>query len=464
MEILAFCQERANNMAFEPVNSIEVVCWDKPVGVLAFDSRYDVYAFEYYEAFRQSGWELSPLLLPLSTRGAVVFPNLSRETYFGLPAFIADSLPDAFGNMLIDSWMAAQGVSRHQITALDRLAYLGKRAMGALEFRPALQRDNMTSSALEMANLVEAARQALVINLRQDEQNPEIKLISAGQSAEQTKLSLLIDIGTSAGGARAKAVVGYNPATDDFISGQFALSEGYEPWIIKFDLAEPDETPEPGHKQAYGRIEYAYHLMALDCGIDMQPCRLYQADGRAHFMTRRFDRTVSGEKLHLQTLCALAALDFNLRDTHDYNQAFMTIEELGLDYSATDELFRRMVFNVAMANNDDHTKNLSFIMASDGLWHLAPAYDLIHAFNPQGLWTSRHLMAVNGKRSDITRDDLMDVARRYHVSAPADIIDTVIDVATRWPDYAESAGVPGGSIEIVQNDIDFFAELLRPVL
>ncbi|MDR2035144.1 MAG: HipA N-terminal domain-containing protein, partial [Coriobacteriales bacterium] len=219
-------------MPYKPVNSIEVLCWNTPVGALAFDERYGVYAFEYYESFSQSGWELSPLLVPGTTRGAVVFPALSRETYFGLPAFIADSLPDAFGNMLIDSWMASQGISRQQITPLDRLAYLGKRGMGALEFRPALRRESVKPSALEMADLIETARQALIINLKQGEQNPNIALASSDhhEGIRQDELAQLVAIGTSAGGARAKAVVGYNHEKEDFVSGQLALPKKYEPW------------------------------------------------------------------------------------------------------------------------------------------------------------------------------------------------------------------------------------------
>jgi len=454
---------RTAAMAYKPVNSVEVICWDEPVGALAFDDRYDVYAFEYYESFRQSGWELSPLLVPLSTNGAVVFPNLSRETFFGLPAFIADSLPDTFGNLLIDSWMSAKGVSRQLITPLDRLAYMGKRAMGALEFRPALRREAAKPSALEMAELVETARQSLVVNLRADVQNPDISLVlNAGlDSGQQSELAQLIAIGTSAGGARAKAVVGYSSEKDDFVSGQFKLPKGYEPWIIKFDLMGSDATVMPGRKQAYGRIEYAYYLMAKDAGIDIQPCRLYELGSRAHFMTRRFDRSASGGKLHMQTLCAMAGLDFNLRDTHDYHQAFQTIEELGLGYQAVDELFRRMVFNVAMANNDDHTKNLSFLLAPDGTWQLAPAYDLTHANNPNGLWTSRHLMAVNGKLIDIERADLLALAQRYHVSSPEDSIDAIVEVAAEWPRYAAAAEVPGDTIGLIAQDISRYSGLLR---
>ncbi|MDR2715598.1 MAG: type II toxin-antitoxin system HipA family toxin [Coriobacteriaceae bacterium] len=454
-------------MPYKPVNSIEVLCWGQPVGALALDARYGVYAFEYYEAHRRSGLELSPLLLPLSEQGAKVFPSLSRETFYGLPAFIADSLPDSFGNMLINGWMAAHGVSWRQVTALDRLAYMGTRAMGALEFRPALRDGDVPPSALEMGSLVETARQALSVRLGQDSQNPEIGL--AGQlgavdgppgfgsdresDPSENALQQLVDISTSAGGARAKAVVGYHEQADAFVSGQFGLPPGYGHWIIKFDLSPA--TPSGGPcRQAYGRIEYAYYLMACDMGIDMHPCRLYEAAGRAHFMARRFDRTPEGGKLHMQTLCALGGLDFNVRDAHDYHQAFMAAEEIGLGYTAADELFRRMVFNVAMANNDDHTKNLSFLMTPDGAWSLAPAYDLTHAYSPDSPWVSRHLMAVNGKFSNIERHDLMVLARRYRVSAPGDIIDAALAAAARWPRYAEKAQVPPEKAQAIAHDIE----------
>lgn len=449
-------------MVYRPVNSIEVLCWGTPVGVLALDERYGVYAFEYYDSFTRLGRELSPLLVPTSTRGAVVFPNLSRETYYGLPAFIADSLPDAFGNMLIESWMAAKGIARERITPLDRLAYLGKRGMGALEFRPALRRETVKPSALVMANLVETARQALNVNLRRDEQDPVISLGSVKRDApHDDELKQLIAIGTSAGGARAKALVGYSEKTGSFVSGQLALPAGYDPWIIKFDLSTPQATDQKHESKPYGRIEYAYALMAHDCGIAMQECRLFEAAGRAHFMTRRFDRTSTGEKLHMQTLCALAALDFNVRDTHDYNQAFLVLEQLGLGYDALDELFRRMVYNIALANNDDHTKNIGFLLPQGGGWHLAPAYDLTHAFNPQGIWTRRHLMGVNGKYAAIERGDVLALARRYHVSAPEAALDAVLSVAANWKRYAQEAGVSEESSKRIARDIESCSALLR---
>jgi serine/threonine-protein kinase HipA len=464
-------------MSHTPVRSIEVVCWDKPVGVLAFDARVGTHVFEYYEAYRQDGKELSPLLLPLGVAGPTPAPRLAPETFFGLPPFIADSLPDAFGNLLIDGWMAANGVPRAAITPLDRLAYMGKRAMGALEFRPALRSESLKPSAIEMSNLVETVRRALRVDLHDDSLNPEVELLAGAGvtpddpawqasdsaqktdgSAQQSELAQLIAVGTSAGGARAKAVVGYSPVLDDFVSGQFDLPSGYEHWLMKFDM---ESSGRSGASKSYGRIEYAYSRMANACGMDIQPCRLYQAAGRAHFMTKRFDRTAGNTKLHLQTFCALAGLDYNQRDTHDYNQLFMALNELDLGYSAIDEVYRRMVFNVAMANNDDHTKNHSFVLSQQGDWRLAPVYDITHAYNPKGLWTSRHLMSVNGRFQNITRKDLLEVAARFGVASPDAAIDRVLEVASNWGVFAEEASLSPAEAQPIAADINSCCALLR---
>jgi serine/threonine-protein kinase HipA len=448
---------------YAPVHSIEVLCWGRPVGALAFDERAGLYSFEYYERYRRDGWELSPLLLPLRVSDPTPAPKLPLETFFGLPPFIADSLPDAFGNLLIDGWMAANGVPRSAITPLDRLAYMGRRAMGALEFRPALRSEGVRPSAIEIGGLVETVRKALRVDLHGDSLNPEIEFATdAGTQPEnrarQTELAQLIAVGTSAGGARAKAVVGYNAASDDFVSGQFDLPDGYEHWLMKLDVESPTR---PGASKPYGRIEYAYSLMARACGIAMQPCRLYRAAGRAHFMTKRFDRGVKNTKLHIQTLCALCGLDYNQRDTHDYNQLFMAIDELNLGHQAVDEAYRRMVFNVAMANNDDHTKNHSFLLPQQGGWRLAPAYDITHAYNPKGLWTSRHLMSVNGRFEGITRKDLLEVASRFAVASPAMIIDNILAVAGNWGSFAQEADIPDAQTRTIAADIDECCKPLR---
>jgi serine/threonine-protein kinase HipA len=474
-------------MSYKPVISIEVVCWDTPVAVVAFDARAGVYAFEYYESYRADGWELSPIMLPLRMSGPVPAPKLSQETYYGLHPLVADSLPDAFGNLLIDGWMAANGVHHTAITPLDRLAYMGKRGMGALEFRPALRSEGLMPSAIELGGLVKTARKALRVDLHDDSLNPVFQMSAFDDPAvpgspqtpgiplapgspsspngqdivkgnHSTELAQLIAVGTSAGGARAKAVVGYSAGSDSFVSGQFDLPDGFEHWLIKFDIESP---VSPGSSRPYGRIEYAYSLMARASGINIQPCRLYSAAGRAHFMTKRFDRKAQNTKLHMQTLCALVGLDYNQRDTHDYNQLFMAIDDLGLGYEASDEAFRRMAFNVAMANNDDHSKNHSFLLSQQDGWSLAPAYDLTHAYNPKGLWTSRHLMSVNGRFQGITRKDLLAVASRFKIAAPGDIIDLVLEVASKWPGYAEEAGIEQAEVERIAADITECSTPLR---
>ncbi|MDR1185062.1 MAG: type II toxin-antitoxin system HipA family toxin [Coriobacteriales bacterium] len=460
-------------MPHKSTESIEVSIWGQPVGVLAFDPGSGVYAFEYYEGFKRLDWELAPLTVPLSTQGPVSFPHLPVETFFGLPAFIADSLPDAFGNALIDRWMAVQGVRKEEITPLDRLAYLGKRGMGALEFRPALKTGDAKPAALEMSDLVEAVRRVLSVELWRD--NDPIWGMPADEddAALPSELARLIAVGTSAGGARAKAVVGYSEQADAFLSGQFDLPEGYRHWIIKFDVASVDKVGSP---HDYGRVEYAYYLMARSCGIEMAPSRLYEAGGRAHFMTRRFDRVPVKEraverrveqgvergsgKLHMQTLCGMAQMDYKQRGVHDYNQLFMVLDELGLGYRAVDQMFLRMVFNVCAANNDDHTKNHSFLMDSEGVWALAPAYDLTHAYRKDSLWVSRHLMSVNGRFEGIERADLLSVARQFQVAAPQRLIEDALTSMRHWPEFAGQAGVSEEATHRIQSDIEEFSALV----
>jgi serine/threonine-protein kinase HipA len=452
-------------MSYKRTESVEVSIWGQPVGALAFDPGSGAYAFEYYEGFKRLDWEPAPLTVPLTTQGPVSFPQLPRETFFGLPAFIADSLPDAFGNALIDRWMAVQGVRKEEITPLDRLAYLGKRGMGALEFKPVLKTGDAKPGALEMGELVETVRRTLSVELWRD--NDPVWGMSAdeGDATLPLELARLIAVGTSAGGARAKAVVGYNEQADAFFSGQFDLPEGYRHWIIKFDVASVDKAGSP---RDYGRVEYAYYLMARACGIAIAPSRLYEAGGRAHFMTQRFDRIPLKErgveqdngKLHTQTLCGMAQMDYKQRGAHDYNQLFMVLDDLGLGYQAVDQMFLRMVFNVCVANNDDHTKNHSFLMDSEGVWALAPAYDLTHAYRKDSLWVSRHLMSVNGRFEGIERADLLSVARQFQVAAPQRLIEDVITSVRHWPEFAKQAGISKETICRIQSDIEEFSALV----
>lgn len=403
---------------YKSVSALEVNLWGKRVGILMADPVTGYFAFEYDRAFVRSGLQPSPLLFPVQS-GARVFTALPTETFCRLPAFIADALPDAFGNSLIDAWMARNGLNHNDFTVLDRLAYIGTRAMGALEFAPAIKREAQGSRAIVAKDIVEAARKALVLDL------------DDLAASDDTAIVQLMQIGTSAGGAKAKAIVGYNPSSGELVSGQFDLPAGYEPWLIKIDTgAKP-----------YGCIEYAYYLMALDCGVNMTECSLLEAAGKQHFMTKRFDRTKTGEKLHIQTLCAMAAMNYNQLGTHDYAQLFEVSKRLRLTFEAIDQLFSRMLFNVCMANNDDHPKNHSFLMDADGVWNLAPAYDMMFACNPANKWTARHAMGVNGAFENITREDCLALARRFSVSDAEEKIDRIVEVASMWSGYAHEAGV-----------------------
>ncbi len=412
---------------YSPVLVVEVRIWGKAVGAVALDPALGYYAFEYQPAFVRSGIDLAPLTMPLAAASEpFVFADLPELTHRRLPGMLADALPDDFGNTLIDAWMAKEGVSRSQITSLDRLAYMGKRGLGALEFKPVRgPLASASSSALDMSALVEGARRAV-----QGEMDSDAHAAAA--------LAQIIQVGTSAGGARAKAVVAWNPATEEIRAGQFDVQPGFEHWLIKFDGVGPDERLGVGRD--YGRIEYAYHLMAQSAGIRMAPCRLLEESGRAHFMTKRFDRE-GNTKHHLQTLCGLAHLDYRQKATHDVSQLLSTITRLRLGYPALEEVFRRIAFNVMAANCDDHPKNVSFLLREGGAWELAPAYDVTHAYNPQGEWTYQHLMSVNGKFAGISRDDLMAVADRFGVGTAPQVLRQVGEAVGAWPKFARQSKV-----------------------
>jgi serine/threonine-protein kinase HipA len=408
------------------VSVVEVRIWGRLVGAVARDPRLDYYAFEYAPEFIASGVELAPLTMPLSAAGnAFIFTDLPTATFQRLPAMLADALPDDFGNGLIDAWMATRGIAKEAITPLDRLAYMGKRGMGALEFRPVRGPTAKSSTAVQLSRLVESARQAIHGELNSDR--------NASAALKQ-----IIQVGTSAGGARAKGTIAWNPVTLEIRAGLFETEPGFEHWMLKFDGIGTDR--ELGSTQSYGRIEYAYSLMAQAAGIQMAPCRLLEESGRAHFMTRRFDRD-GNQKLHLQSLCALRHLDFKQKATHDYNQYLQTLLELNLGRDDLNEAFRRIAFNVMARNCDDHTKNFAFLLPEGGSWRLAPAYDVTFAYNPKGEWTYQHLMSVNGKFAGITRDDLLTVADRFGIGPAPRILKAVQEAVTAWPDFARAAAL-----------------------
>lgn len=408
------------------VDLIEVHAWGRLVGAVAPDPGLGAYVFEYSPQWRRSGVELAPIMMPVTGRRATyAFPSLHKDAFNGLPGMLADALPDDFGNQLIDAWMARRGIAKQQVTMLDRMAYMGSRGMGAIEFRPARGSHSESAEPLEMKVLVEEARKTLAGDF-------------SGDREAQAALANIIRVGTSAGGARAKAVIAWNPDTREMRSGQFDVAPGFEHWLLKFDGVGRDL--ELGQSQSYGRIEYAYSLMAKAAGLDMSPCRLLEENGRAHFMTRRFDRE-GNRKIHMQSLCALQHMSYKQRGTHAYESLFLTAARLGLGVEAMTELFARMVFNVAARNNDDHSKNFSFLMREGGHWELAPAYDVTHAYNPGGDWTYQHLMGVNGKFDGITRPDLMRVRDQFSIPGSSEVFEQVNDAVAHWSEFADEAGL-----------------------
>ncbi len=430
---------REHGGSYKPVSAVEIRIWGTMVGAVVLDPARGYYAFEYAPAFARRGIELAPLQMPLAQADRpFVFPALPELTYRRLPAMLADALPDKFGNALIDAWMAGRGVPAQNITVLDRLAYMGRRSMGALEFRPARGPSAKSATALQLASLVETARQALSGRLDTDDH-------------ARAALSQIISVGTSAAGARAKAVVAWSRTTGELRAGQFDVEPGFEHWLLKFDGVGEDKVLGPSRD--YGRIEYAYYLMARDAGVHMSECRMLEENGRAHFMTRRFDRD-GNERLHMQSLCAMAHLDFNQKATHSYNQLFDTILRLGLGRQALVRAFTAMVFNVMAANMDDHTKNFAFLLRQGGRWELAPAFDITHAHNPWGEWTNQHQMSINGKFDEITRSDLRTVADRFDLLQDyATVIERIGDALSAWPRYAQQAGVDPAETEAIAKNL-----------
>jgi serine/threonine-protein kinase HipA len=433
-------------MAYQPVDLVEVRCWGKRVGALARDPTSGFYAFEYDPRWAAFGVELAPLSMPTTTAAQpFVFPTLPVETYSRLPAMIADALPDDFGNALTTAYLANEGVRAEDITPLDRLAYLGTRGIGALEFHPQRGPRTRKATAIALSELVVAARSALAGDIRTE-------------GGITDALKHLIAVGTSAGGARAKAVVALNPATGELRSGQVSADPGFQQWLLKLDGVGAD--PDLGVAGNFGRIEYAYHRMALAAGIDMMECRLLEEGGRAHFMTRRFDRANDGAKIHAQTLCALGHLDFRQVGAHDYAQLFLVLEQLGLGPDTREEVFRRMTFNVAAAICDDHTKNFSFLLPEGGAWRLSPAYDVIYAHAPSSKWTRQHLMAVNGRANGITRGDVMQVGDRFAVPGATRVVERVLEAVAKWRTFADEARVPDATADQIAADIDAWSKPL----
>jgi serine/threonine-protein kinase HipA len=422
----------------------EVQLWGRRIAAVSLEDNAEVAAFQYDPGFVDSGIEVAPLTMPLSTR-VYTFPGLSRVSFLGLPGLLADSLPDRFGSALIDAWLAMQGRRPGEFNAVERLCYVGRRGMGALEFVPSMRPDRR-SSKLEVDQLVALASEVLT--------NREALAGSFGSGQRRETLEDILRVGTSAGGARAKAIVAWNPDTNEVRSGQVKAPEGFGYWLLKFDGVSGNRDKELEDPQGYTVIEYAYSLMARAAGIEMNECRLLEEGGRRHFMTRRFDRSDEGAKLHMQSLGALAHLDFNAAGVHSYEQAFDAIHRLGLPMSATGQQFRRMLFNVLTRNQDDHVKNIAFLMDKRGRWSLAPAFDVTYAYNPDGAWTARHQMTINGRQDEFTRADFRACALVAGLKRGQDttLLEEVLAATSRWPEFAEAAKVPARRIEEIQSN------------
>jgi len=388
--------------------------------------------------------------MPLSRR-VYRFPALSRPTFLGLPGLLADSLPDKFGNALIDAWLAAQGRQGHSFNAVERLCYTGERGMGALEFAPVIGPRAKQTTHIEVSKLVALASEVLTAR-----NNLQASFAGAGR---EEALRDILRVGTSAGGARAKAVIAWNPHTNEVRTGQVKAPAGFEYWLLKFDGVNGNKDKELEDPKGYGLIEYAYYLMALDCGIEMSECRLFKENGRSHFMTRRFDRLATGEKIHMQSLCALAHYDFNMAGAYSYEQALLVMRQLQLPMQAIEQLFRRMAFSIVARNQDDHVKNIAFLMNKAGEWSLAPAFDLTYACNPAGAWTASHQMTLNGKRDNFTLADFNACARTASMKRgrAAKILAEVQATVSRWRSFAETAGVPAGMREKIQGTLNLQA-------
>ncbi|MDE6582695.1 MAG: type II toxin-antitoxin system HipA family toxin [Duncaniella sp.] len=417
------------------VDIAKVNLYGQHIGTVRWDNIRNTALFEYTENFIGKGIEPSPLLMPVSRGRIYSFGNIGRETFKGLPGMLADSLPDTYGRALFERWLALTG--RHSGNSVETLCFLGKRCMGALEFEPAMNVPYDRNVKIEIDTLVNTARAAL------SEKN---SLATNLDADKRSAIAEIVRLGTSAGGQRAKAIIAYNEDTGEVRSGQIEAPEGFDYYLIKLDGV----TAEAGFRdtQNFGRLEYSFYKLVRKCGIEMADCRLIEENGRAHFLTRRFDR-IAGEKIHMQTLCGIAHYDYRMPHSYSYEQAFNIMRFLHLPYSQAQEMFRRMVFNVVVRNQDDHTKNISFLMDRSGKWRLSPAYDMGFAYNPAGGWTSQHQMSINGKFDDITRKDLLAFAKNNNIKEAAEIIDSIIDSAAQWDVIAKECEVPQAMIDAI---------------
>lgn len=428
------------------MTTAEVWLWGSRIGAVTLPAGERFASFEYDPDFQRSGIELSPLNMPLG-RSVYRFPALPVPSFHGLPGMLADALPDKYGNALIDAWLATQGRTSADFNAVERLCYTGTRGMGALEFRPVHGPASTKADSVEIEELVKLASEVLV-------HRKDLRVTFASDEKAEA-LREILRVGTSAGGARAKAIIAWNSDTNEVRSGQVRAPEGFGYWLMKFDGVANNKDHELADPKGFGTIEFAYSRMAAAAGVEMMECRLFDEGGRRHFMTRRFDRLANGDKLHMQSLAALAHLDFNEPRANTYEQAFTAIRALGLGQDVLDQQFRRAVFNIVGRNQDDHVKNIAFLMDPTGAWRLAPAFDIAYAYNPGGDWTSQHQMSLAGLRDNFTLDSLIAGGKSAGVSARAvrTVLAEVTEAIAQWRVIATDVGVPAGFVDDVEANL-----------
>jgi len=424
-------------------NDARVILWGSVIGAVTWLEDREIGVFQYAPDFLRSGIQLAPIMMPLG-EFPYEFPALARNTFKGLPGLVADSLPDKYGNAIIDAWLASQGRTAASFHPVERLCYVGIRGMGALEYQPATLGPPTSERAVEVASLVDLANRIL-------DERARFGGVFAGDD-DREAINDILRVGTSAGGARAKAILAWNKEANEFRSGQVEAGAGFEYWIMKFDGITSSSDTEVATPKGYGKIEYAYHLMAVEAGIEMTTCRLHQEGGRSHFMTKRFDRSANGRKLHMQSLGAIAHYDYRQPASYSYEQAIQVIRRMGLPRKDMEQQVLRAIFNVVGRNCDDHVKNIAFFMNRRGEWRLSPAFDISYAWNPSGEWTSQHQMSVNGKRDRFEREDLLALAKAADIkkARAEQMIKRVIEAVRRWFDFAAEAGVNDEQIKKIQ--------------
>lgn len=432
------------------VDVAEVKIWGELAGAILWNESQQLGYFQYDTKFIEKGWDLSPIKMPI-TQGSKVysFPELRKgrneteDAFKGLPGLLSDTLPDKYGNNLINIWLAQQGRVENSMNPVEKLCFIGKRGMGALEFEPTQIKKEIKSFSLELDSLVEVAKKML---------NERENFLTNLNTENEKAMMEILKIGTSAGGARPKSVIAYNPKTKEIKSGQGNVSKDFEHWLLKLDGVSGEQF---GESSGWGRVEYAYYLMAVDCGIEMNECQLLEENGRAHFMTKRFDRD-KNTKHHIQSLCGLQHYNFNDMYGYSYEQVFQTMRLLRLSYPEAEQMFKRMVFNVLATNYDDHTKNFSFILKKDDKWKLAPAYDLCFSFNPNNHWVNKQTLSVNGKRLGIKKEDLMTIAKYNNIKKGKNIIDQINSVIKEWKKYADKVQLRKDLKEKIYTSLNVF--------